>query len=119
MTHNTKHINMEFCPTCGIPTDHATTESLWDIYNRIRDGRSTYEPLVFDSAWTEENIIFEEDMEAVDAAMERDMYNRGLCITCGRPDLRGVKPEDIMDPEEAKEIQNMWAMEAMERRMGC
>ena len=89
------------------------------MYHRIDDGRSTYEPLVYTSDWLQENIVDEDDHAAVMHAMERDMGSRGLCPTCGRPDLRGVDPEKIMTAEDAREMQAMWAEQAAERRMGA
>ena len=111
--------DQEFCPGCGVPNKPEVTNALWDIYDRIRDGRSTYEPLVFTSDWLQENVQDDEDHDAVMHAMERDMHNRGLCITCGRPDLRGVNPEDVMSEEDAKDMHDMWAEQAAERRAGC
>jgi hypothetical protein len=107
------------CPSCGVPNTIEIEERLWDLYTRIRDGRSTYEPLVFTSDWIQENVQDEDDYEAIQLAMGRDMYDRGLCPVCGRPDLRGVKPEDIMDENEAREMSEMWAEQAAERRMGA
>lgn len=107
------------CPNCGVPNTEGATESLYDIYYRIRDGRSSYEALTFDSAWLQENVQDEDDERALDLAMSKDMVNRGLCPTCGRPDLRGVKPEDIMDEDEAEALWDMWAEQAAERRMGA
>jgi hypothetical protein len=108
------------CTYCGqlhgIPT---YDDELWSIYDRIRDGRSNYEPLIFTSDWMQENIVDDEDHDAMMHAMEKDMYNRGLCIKCGRPDLRNVKPEDVMSEEEAQELHEMWAEQAAERRAGC
>jgi hypothetical protein len=92
---------------------------LWNIYERIDDGRSTHEPLVFTGDWIEENIVDEEDHEAMMNAMGRDMQNRGLCPECGRPDLRNVDPSKIMTEEEAREMHEMWAEQAAERRMGA
>lgn len=109
----------EFCITCGVPFDEASTGKLWDIYNRIDDGRSTWEPLVFDSEWIQENVMDEEDHEHMMYAMEKNMDERGLCTSCGRPNLAGVDPERIMSKEDAKEIHDMWAMEAAERRAGA
>lgn len=107
------------CYVCGVPNLPEVNRALWGIYDRIRDGRSTYEPLVFTSDWLEENVVDEEDFESVRLAMERDMDNRGLCPHCGRPNLSSVSPEDVMTPEEAKEIWDMWQEEATERRMGA
>lgn len=94
-------------------------EELWSIYHRINDGRSTYEPLVFTSDWLQENVQDEEDHAAVMHAMDKDMHNRGLCGTCGRPDLSGVDPAKIMSEQDAFEMQEMWAEQAAERRAGC
>jgi len=110
----------KICITCGQLEGIAEYDKhLWGIYNRIRDGRSSYEPLVFDSKWLQENIHDEEDHETLMHTMSKDMHNRGLCTKCGRPDLRGVNPEDIMDEEEARELHEMWAEQAAERRAGC
>lgn len=109
----------EFCPGCGVPNTPEINEQLWDIYHRIDDGRSHYEPLVFTSDWLQENIVDEEDHETVMLAMENDMHNRGLCITCGRPDLSGINPEDVMSEQDAKDMADMWAEQAAERRAGC
>jgi len=107
------------CQTCGVPNTPEINATLWDIYERIRDGRSTYEPLVYTNDWLEENVRDEEDMESVHLAMERDMDNRGLCPGCARPDLSRVSPDDIMSEEEAKDLHEMWAEMAAERRMGA
>lgn len=111
---------IEVCPGCGqlkgIPEYDA---ALRNIYDRIRDGRSTYEPLVYTSDWLEENVGDDEDFQSVMLAMEKDMHNRGICPACSRPDLSCVKPEDIMCEEEAQEIHEMWAEQAAERRAGC
>lgn len=109
----------EFCQTCGVPFANEIDSQLWDIYNRIDDGRSHYEPLVFTSDWLQENIYDEEDHAAVMNAMEKDMYHRGLCVTCGRPDLRGVSPDDVLSHEDARELADMYAEQAAERRMGA
>ena len=61
----------------------------------------------------------EEDENAMMYAMEKDMVNRGLCPVCSRPNLSGVTDDMIMSEDEAREIQEMWAMEASERRMGA
>jgi len=108
-----------FCEVCGVPNTPETNEALDDVYSRLRDGRSTYEPLVFTSDWLEENVMDEEDEDAVFFAMERNMSDRGLCVGCGRPDLSHVNPDDIMTEEEAKDLHEMWAEMAAERRMGA
>jgi hypothetical protein len=111
---------MKVCNGCGqLEGISQYNEALWDIYYRIDDGRSTYEPLVFTSDWLEENVRDEEDMDSVKLAMERDMVNRGLCPECARPDLRGVDPNNILSEEDAKDLHEMWAEMAAERRMGA
>lgn len=110
----------EFCTVCGIPTGvEAIDDALWDIYNRIDDGRSHYEPLVFDSSWLQENVMDEEDHAAVMGAMGKDMHNRGLCTKCGRPDLRGIDPSKVLSQEDADAQAEMYAEQAAERRMGA
>ncbi len=91
----------------------------WDIYHRISDGRSTWEPLVFTGDWVAENIVDEDDHASMMSAMEKDMRNRGLCPDCGRPDLRGVHKDQILTPKDYEEMAEMWAIEAQERRMGA
>lgn len=119
MSHKMMKKDAELCTVCGVPNTPNATESLWDIYYRISDGRSSYEPLVFTSDWMEENIFDDESHEAMMLAMERDMHNRGLCVGCARPNLSGVTEDMIMSEDDAQEMQDMWAMEAQERRMGC
>lgn len=111
---------MDICRHCGqLKGIKEYNDALWDIYYRISDGRSHYEPLVFTGDWAQENIQDEEDHEAMMLAMGRDMANRGLCPECGRPDLTNVKEEDILNDEDLEEFQDMWAIEAQERRMGA
>lgn len=113
--------DQEFCPSCGVPNNPEINEALWDIYGRIRDGRDTWEPLVYYQDDLEE-IGFYDDEEMHDSvmlSMERNMVERGLCPTCGRPDLRGISPDDIMTHEESKDMHDMWAEQAAERRAGC
>src|SRR5438045_1268216 len=111
---------VKVCSSCGmIQGSKDVTEALWDTYHRIRDGRSSYEPLVYTGEWLQENVTDEEDHAAVMHSMEKDMANRGLCPKCGLPDLRGVTDDMIMSEEEAREMSEMWAEAASERRMGC
>jgi hypothetical protein len=111
---------MEVCRGCGqVKGIEAYDNALWDLYHRIDDGRSTYEPLVytgeeFEDSWDDEH---EENYAMI--AMERDMARRGLCTECGRPDLSGVDPKSIMSEEDAREMHDMWAEQAAERRAGC
>jgi hypothetical protein len=112
-------MTIDFCRACGQIKSPEVDKALWDIYHRIDDGRSSYEPLVFTSDWLQENIMDEDDEAALDLAMTKDMHNRGLCSVCGRPDLRGVNPEDILSEEDAKDMADMYAEQAAERRAGC
>jgi hypothetical protein len=108
------------CQGCGqLEGIEEYDNSLWDVYHRISDGRSQYEALVFDSEWLQENVFDEEDEESVNLAMERDMYNRGLCHTCGRPNLSGVTEDMIIPENEYQGMCDMWAEQAAERRAGC
>jgi hypothetical protein len=108
------------CASCGqlqgIPE---YDDKLWELHSRRKDGRQNIEGLVFDSEWLQENIMDEHDEEVLDLTMSRDMHNRGLCPTCGRPDLAGKTEEDFYSEQDALEMQDMWAQEVMERRMGC
>lgn len=107
---------MEICNCCGqLKGIKEYDRELWNIYHRISDGRSTWEPLVF----TSDDIEDQDDYDSMMAAMERDMVRRGLCGECGRPDLRNVNPDDILSVEDLREMQDMWAEEAAERRAGC
>jgi hypothetical protein len=114
-------MSTEWCQSCGQLKNKATTEKLWNIYHRIRDGRSSYEPLVYTSADLEEaNFYGDEDShDAVMLSMERNMAERGLCTTCARPNLAGVTPDMVMSEEDAKDMWDMWAEQAAERRAGC
>lgn len=110
---------MKVCNGCG--QLHGIKEydaALWDVYYRIDDGRSSREALVYTSADFDDPYD-EDEIEATKLAMERDMHGRGLCTECGRPDLTGVDPERILSEEDAKEMQEMWAMEQAEIRAGC
>lgn len=113
--------NQEFCPTCGVPNTPEVNATLYDIYYRIRDGRSTWEPLVyFQDDLQECGFYDDEEMhDSVMLSMERNMHERGLCITCGCPDLSGVTEDMIMTEEEAQDLHDMWQEQAAERRMGA
>lgn len=109
-----------FCYSCGsMHNSPVLDDSLWDLYHRLISGVQNYEPLVFTSDWMEENIFDEEDHLSMMGAMERDMINRGLCGKCGRPDLRGKKEDDFYTEEDMKDMREMWAEQAAERRMGA
>lgn len=92
---------------------------LWDLHERRKDHKQNIEGLVFDGEWMQNNIQDEYDEEILDQVMSKDMYNRGLCPECGRPNLQGMTEDDFYSEEDVKELQEMWQMEAMERRMGC
>jgi hypothetical protein len=110
---------MEVCPSCGQLQTAENKQALYDVYERIRDGRSRWEPLVYTRDEYEDSWDDDYETNWAMVAMEKNMYERGLCPQCGYPDLRGVKEEDIMDEEEAKEMHDMWAEQEQERRMGC
>jgi hypothetical protein len=108
------------CTSCGVLQGNEELDnSMWSIYHRIEGGRSHYEPLVFTSDWLQENVQDDEDHAAVMHAMEKDMANRGLCPKCGRPNLTGVKEDDIMSEKDAQDMADMYAEQAAERRAGC
>ncbi len=111
---------MNCCQRCNQLTEiEQYDDKLWDIYHRISDGRSNYEPLIFNSDWLQENVQDDEDHDAVMHAMSKDMRNRGLCPNCGRPDLRGVTKDMILSHEDVKEMNEMHAEQRAERRAGC
>lgn len=98
---------------------------LWDIYHRLDDGRRFIEPLVYTQSDFEDMGYYsmydmdEESIDAVKMSMENNMAERGLCPECGRPDLRRVTEDDILSEEDAKDMADMYAEMAAERRMGC
>lgn len=110
----------DFCTGCGqLKGIKEYDEQLWNLYYRIDDGRSTYEPLVFTPDWLQENVQDQEDIDAVDLAMHRDMLNRGLCPYCARPNLSAVDPSRILSEKDAHDMLKMWAEQAAERRAGA
>jgi hypothetical protein len=92
---------------------------LWDLHGRRKDEKQTYDGLVFTSDWLQENIVDEDDERVLDQVMSKDMASRGLCPECGRPNLSGKTEEDFYTEEEARDMHDMWAEQAAERRMGC
>jgi hypothetical protein len=114
---------MEACIGCGqLIGVKEYDDKLWEVYYRIRDGRSTWEPLVYTQDDLDEAGFYdgdEYDRNSVMLSMERNMHERGLCTVCGRPDLSGVTEDMIMTEEEAKDLHEMWAEQAAERRMGA
>lgn len=108
------------CRTCGqLQGIEAYDNELWSLYSRIDDGRSNREALVYDGEWLNENVRDEDDFASVNLSMERDMHSRGLCVSCGRPNLSGIDPNSIMSEEDAQELADMYAEQAAERRAGC
>lgn len=107
------------CKTCGQLHVPEYTEKLWSLYNRRKDGVQHYEALVFTSNWMQENIQDEEDNHAMMLAMSKDMHNRGLCPDCGRPNLSGLTDDDFLTEEDARELADMYAEQAAERKAGC
>lgn len=108
------------CATCGqLLGVKEYDEQLWDLHERRKDARQHGEALVFDSQWLQENVHDEEDHAAVMGAMEKDMHARGLCTTCGRPDLSGMTDDDFLTEEDAQGLAEMYAEQAAERRAGC
>jgi len=111
--------NQEFCPSCGVPNNPQTNVQLEDIYYRIHSPRSHIEPLVYTMDEYLDSYEPEFDDYTANLAMSKNMAERGLCPTCGRPDLRGITPEMIMTEEEAQELHEMYAEQEAERRAGC
>jgi len=118
---------MKICVGCGqLEGIETYDDELWSIYNRVEmGGRQYIEPLVYTQSDFEDmgyHSMYDMDEESIDAvkmSMEHNMIDRGLCGECGRPDLRDVKPEDIMSEEDAKDQHDMYAEMAAERRMGA
>lgn len=111
------------CTECGqlqgIPEYNA---ELWDIYYHLDDGgRKHIEPFVYTQDDLEELGFYDDEdtQQAVMDSMTRNMQERGLCGTCGRPDLRGIDPSRIMSDEDAQESAEYYAQVAAERRAGC
>jgi len=108
------------CNSCGQLTGiDEYDEKLWDLHGRRRDRRQYGEALVFDAEWLQENVRDEEDYEILDITMSKDMHQRGLCPTCGRPNLSGMTDADFMDEDEAREAAEAEAERRAEMRMGC
>jgi hypothetical protein len=56
----------------------------WGDFQRAETGEP--EPLVFTADWMEENFphgMDEDDIAAMNEAMDRDMRDRGVCPHCG------------------------------------
>lgn len=109
------------CTGCGqVQGVEEYDEALWEIYERIDDGRSTWEPLVYTQDDLDEAGYPDEDsVEAIKLSMEKNMGERGLCPACGRPDLSRIESNQIMDEETARDMHEMWSEQEAERRMGA
>lgn len=108
------------CQSCGQLTGNQSyDDSLWGVYYRLRDGRGNQEALSFTADWMDENVQDDEDAETLKLAMEKDMARRGLCPSCGRPNLHGISDNDVMPADEARELAEMYAEQAAEIRAGC
>lgn len=110
------------CKTCGQITGIKEYDrQLWDYHERRIDGRQNIEPLVYTQDDLDEQGFYDDDYmrDSVMASMERNMHERGLCTECRRPNLTGLQEEDFHSEEDLQELQEMWAIEASERRAGC
>lgn len=112
----------DICGNCGTVQgveEYITT--LWELHARRKDEKQLGEPLVYFQDDLDELGFYDDEdtRDAVMVSMERNMAERGLCPSCGLPDLRGLTAEDFHSEEDMKELQDMWAEEAAERRMGC
>src|SRR5688500_8396990 len=105
------------CNGCGqLQGVKAYDAELWSIYHRLDNSKRFIEPFVYTQDDLEE-LGFYDDEEMYDSvmlSMERNMAERGLCPECGRPDLRGVTPDQIMSEEDAKDLADMYAEMAAE-----
>ena len=114
------------CSNCGSLDTEENREYLWKMYHLVDDGGRKYiEPLVYtqsdfeDMGYHSMRDMDDLDRDSVMMSMENNMAERGLCPACGLPDLRGYTEKDFMSEEDAKEISDMYAEMAAERRAGC
>lgn len=112
------------CSHCGqIEGITEYNRKLWDIYYRLPDmvGRSYIEPLVYTQEDLDEADFYgsDEGRDSVMMSMERNMVERGLCGGCARPNLAGRDLSELMTEEEARDLHDMYAEMAAERRAGC
>lgn len=115
------------CRVCGqLKGIEEYDHQLWDLYHRWDGGGRQYiEPLVYTQSDFEDmgyHSMYDMDDESIDSvklSMEKNMAERGLCTECGRPNLAGIPASDFMSKEDAREIADMYAEMAAERRMGC
>lgn len=119
--------DMPPCAGCGqLQGIEVYDQELWRLYYLLDDhGRKFIEPLVYTQSDFEDmgySSMYDMDDDSIDAvkmSMEHNMAERGLCPACGRPDLSGTNPEDFLSEEDAKELADMYAEMAAERRAGC
>lgn len=112
---------MKVCSWCGqLEGIEAYDAELWSIYHRLDDGGRKYiEPIVFTGDDFYEMGGDEDAYEVMNITMEKNMVERGLCGECGRPDLRGITPDQIMSEEDAQDLHDMYAEMRAEQRMGA
>lgn len=92
---------------------------LWRLYRLLDDGgRKFIEPLVYIPG-EDFDPYDEADFDATMLAMEHNMAERGLCPECGRPNLAGKTEADFLSEEDAKDLADMYAQMAAERRAGA
>ena len=117
-------ISVKVCSGCGqIEGIPEYDRELWSIYHRLPSmaSRSHIEPFVYTGDELNELGFYDDDemRDSVMLSMERNMVERGLCGGCGRPNLAGVDLSELMTEEEAKDLHDMYAEMAAERRAGC
>jgi len=114
------------CRHCGTLNTEEVRAQLWSLYDRLDDGgRKHIEPLVYTQSDFEDmgyHSMYDMDDESIDSvklSMENNMAERGLCPSCGLPDLRGYTEKDFLSEEDARDLADMYAEMAAERRAGC
>jgi hypothetical protein len=111
------------CSNCGTlfgaPKEY--TAKLWDLHSRRVDGKQRGEPLVYMQDDLQELGFYDDEdtHDSVMLSMEKNMHERGLCPVCGLPDLRGLTDDDFYSEEDMKDLIDMWAEQAAERRAGA
>jgi hypothetical protein len=109
--------HLTVCEGCGqlkgCPEHDA---GLWDVYSRIPVERE--EPLVWIPG-EDFDPYDDDDRESMTMATENNMYRRGLCPVCGRPDLARCDTSNLMSDDEREDWSDYLAEVAAERRMGC
>lgn len=115
---------MKVCSGCGqIEGIKEYNVALWDAYHRLPEmaSRSHIEAFVYTGDDLNELGFYDDEdtRDAVMLSMERNMMERGLCPECGRPDLRGRNMDEMMSEEDARDLHDMYAEMAAERRAGC